>query len=345
MHNKFKHLRNFKKELLFGIGLLASVFSLWLIFHTITFSDLKLSLKEPNYLWIIPNLIFGLLAMLQQAYRWRTLISPIQQINISRLFAATSIGLLANNILPFRLGEYVRVISLSKQNKDIPHASLFATVLVERLIFDLSFLIIICMGVLYYLPIDLGLQLRTALLLSLCLIAILIVIILSAVSKPAILINITLKILFFLSPKHQQSISNSINRFVNGLIILKNIKIIILGMCQTALIWLFMALSIFCLFKSFGFELPFTASFVMITIISMAIFVPSMPGNIGIYHLAVVLTLSAYNITGADARAFSIVVHLSQFLPTTILGFYFLHRTHISVRTMHKKVSENINMK
>ena len=345
MNNNLIHLSNSKKKLIFSIGLLASIISLWFVFHTIPANDLWQSLKKPNYLWLIPNLILGLLAMIQQAYRWRIVILPIQKVAVSKLFAATLIGFLANNLLPFRLGEYARVISLSQQNKNLPPASLLATVLVERLVFDLSFLIIVSMGVLYFVPTNLDAQLKTAVLISLSLVAVVITILLSAASKPDGLVSIILKTLFFLSPKRKQSLSNSIYRFIKGLAFLKNKKIISIGVGQTALIWLFMALSIFCLFKSFGFKLPLTASFVMIAFVSMAMFIPSMPGYIGIYHLATVLTLSAYNITGADARAFAIVIHLSQFLPTTILGFYFLHRTHLSVRSLNKNLSQQIDMK
>ena len=193
MNNNLIHLSNSKKKLIFSIGLLASIISLWFVFHTIPANDLWQSLKKPNYLWLIPNLILGLLAMIQQAYRWRIVILPIQKVAVSKLFAATLIGFLANNLLPFRLGEYARVISLSQQNKNLPPASLLATVLVERLVFDLSFLIIVSMGVLYFVPTNLDAQLKTAVLISLSLVAVVITILLSAASKPDGLVSIILK--------------------------------------------------------------------------------------------------------------------------------------------------------
>ena len=48
------------------------------------------------------------LTMYQRAYRWRAMTEPITYIPFPRLLAATCVGFMANNVLPLRLGEFVR---------------------------------------------------------------------------------------------------------------------------------------------------------------------------------------------------------------------------------------------
>ena len=80
----------------------------------------------------------------------------------------------------------------------------------------------------------------------------------------------------------------------------------------------------------------------MIAAVSLAMFIPSIPGHIGVYHLASVVTLSIYGISEADARAFSIVLHLVQYIPTTLIGWFFLKRTHLSLGAMRRADKEEV---
>jgi len=69
------------------------------------------------------------------------------------------------------------------------------------------------------------------------------------------------------------------------------------------------------MFIAFSFRLPYATSFVLLVVVTLAMFVPSLPEYIGIFHLAAAITLSIYNIADADTRAFSIVIYLSQYIP------------------------------
>ena len=61
---------------------------------------------------------------------------PIKKIGSYSLFSATTIGFMANNILPARVGEVIKAFVLGKKEKTSVSAS-FATIILERLL-DLS---------------------------------------------------------------------------------------------------------------------------------------------------------------------------------------------------------------
>ena len=66
------------------------------------------SLRDANYLFVIPALAFYFLAVLFRTVRWRLLLLPLCSATTRRLFPVVVIGYMANNLLPMRLGELVR---------------------------------------------------------------------------------------------------------------------------------------------------------------------------------------------------------------------------------------------
>ncbi|MFQ5454504.1 MAG: lysylphosphatidylglycerol synthase transmembrane domain-containing protein [Candidatus Zixiibacteriota bacterium] len=132
------------------IGLVVSSLLIWMLFRNINLGKLVEALSEANYLWLIPNIILIVLTMYQRAYRWHFMIAPIKHVKFSNLIAATCIGFMANNVLPARLGEFVRAYSLSTQDKGITKSASLATIFVERMVFDLVALLLIFGGVLTF---------------------------------------------------------------------------------------------------------------------------------------------------------------------------------------------------
>ncbi|MCU0461954.1 MAG: flippase-like domain-containing protein [Bacteroidales bacterium] len=135
------NLRKFVIQALKFIGFLAvGILLLWLSFRNVDFKSLSKDLKEANYYWLIPALIFSLFAFLLRARRWQLLIHPLDS-NPSfwHTFHAMMIGYLANMALP-RIGEITRCVVLGKKEK-IAVDKLVGTVIVERTIDFLSVLV------------------------------------------------------------------------------------------------------------------------------------------------------------------------------------------------------------
>ena len=118
----------------FIIGLLVSLVFLYLAFRKVDFSELWSALKGANYWYILPNIVLVILSMWMRAYRWKFMIHPIKKVGLGRLFSTVMIGFMANNVLPARLGEFVRAYSLGAK-ENISKSATFATIVIER-IFD-----------------------------------------------------------------------------------------------------------------------------------------------------------------------------------------------------------------
>ncbi|MDQ2720731.1 MAG: flippase-like domain-containing protein [Bacteroidota bacterium] len=125
-----------------GIG----IFLMWWQFSKMTAIErieFRESLRNANYIFILPVTVIAILSHISRAMRWKILIAPMgYRPSTANTFFATMCGYFANTFVP-RAGEILRCTLLGRYEK-IPVPKLIGTILVER-IFDLFcyFLIIV----------------------------------------------------------------------------------------------------------------------------------------------------------------------------------------------------------
>lgn len=123
-----------------GIGLV------WWQFHSMLPSEksnFSKSLREANYLVVIPVICMALLSYLARSQRWLIMMEPMGYTpKSSNAFCSTMIGYLVNMFVP-RLGEIVKCSVLSRYEK-IPVDKLIGTVVVERIFDVVCYIIVIC---------------------------------------------------------------------------------------------------------------------------------------------------------------------------------------------------------
>ena len=132
------------------MSIIVSIVCSWLFVRNIEWSLLKNALRDANYWYVIPTLILTLLVYVVRALRWQGLLSHIKRVSVLNLLSITSIGFMANNILPARVGEVLRPFILYKK-ENVKFSTSVATVIVER-IFDMLGLIIFTVAVIALLP-------------------------------------------------------------------------------------------------------------------------------------------------------------------------------------------------
>ena len=110
------------------------VYLIWL-FYTSMSADSKEQFYETigkaNYLWIIISLIFGWIAVVARAQRWKYVLEPLgHRTPLKNRYHAITIGYLINLTIP-RAGEATRAVSLYRSDK-VPFAQSFGTIVAER---------------------------------------------------------------------------------------------------------------------------------------------------------------------------------------------------------------------
>lgn len=324
-----------KKRVIFGVVI--SVVFLVLAFYKADFGEVWKALRRANYIYIIPNILLLLLANWFRAYRWRFMVKPIKEVKTKSLFSSTMIGLMANNLLPARLGELVRAYASGEKEK-ISRSASFATIVVER-VFDGFALLFIFWLALAFSSFPEWVKRGANIILIVNITLLLILIFLEL--KPEATIRFLQKILVFLPPKLSRKISRIMLKFTSGLRVFRNWKDMLWIVLWSLVVWGILGISNYFILLAFDLHPPFLACFIVLIFVSFVISLPSAPGFIGTFQWACVAALSLYKIPTDSAQAFSIVLWASQYFPVTIIGLFYLKKEHLSLKKVESEVEKD----
>ncbi|MBA2613272.1 MAG: flippase-like domain-containing protein [Bacteroidetes bacterium] len=125
---------------LLGIGVLF----IWLSVRQITpeqRSEIFDAFRQADYFWVVISLVISLLSHFLRAYRWNYLLKPTgHRVNLLNANCYVLIGYLTNYGIP-RMGEISRCTVAAKYD-DVPFEVAFGTVITERIIDFILFLLI-----------------------------------------------------------------------------------------------------------------------------------------------------------------------------------------------------------
>ncbi|MEM7676241.1 MAG: lysylphosphatidylglycerol synthase transmembrane domain-containing protein, partial [Myxococcota bacterium] len=122
-----------KKLVTWGGVALSAVLLYWIL-TTFDLAKAAEVISKAHVGWLLASaVVYGGLFTLR-GWRWALLLRPIKAVSAMRCFEVFTIGFMANNILPARLGDVARAYVLARQAR-LPTASSFSSVMLER-IFD-----------------------------------------------------------------------------------------------------------------------------------------------------------------------------------------------------------------
>lgn len=364
-----------KKKIILVIGILISVVSTWLFARHIEWGLLLTALKDANYIYIIPSIIVSLLVFVVRAIRWKSLISPIKKISFNTMFSAISIGFMANNILPARIGEIIRASFLGKK-VNVKITSCFATVFLER-IFDLFGLLVFTIVILILVPSpDSGEKLNVSNdnsvhasqtvegvqsqaeksdsksflqtlkkwigvfagvgVMAICALAFVVI-------YPNKMRWIFFKLFFVFPHRIRDKLMVLVDSFISGFQILENKWQVVWIFFLTIIVWILIAVSTYILSFSFNLGLPLTGACLVTISIAFAVALPQAPGYIGLFHLATQKTLEIFNIEIISSQSFAITLWAMSVIPITIIGILFLWKEGIGFKELTKMEKKGEN--
>ena len=127
-------------------GLAVTAGSLWVVMRDVPFSEVARAIARARWgVLIAISVPSYLLVQYLRALRWRYLTDPIRPLSTGPLFRAVSVGFMANNVFPLRMGEVVRAWYLARET-GVSVAAVFGTVILERVI-DTLMVVVLAMGV------------------------------------------------------------------------------------------------------------------------------------------------------------------------------------------------------
>jgi uncharacterized protein (TIRG00374 family) len=319
-----------------GIGLVVSALGVWLSMRDVRPAEVVEALGQANYAGFAAAMALTLLAFLIRAIRWRSLLSTPRPVGYDSLFSATMIGFMANNMLPLRLGEFVRAWALARREK-LSKTTVLATVVVERVVDMLSLLAILGIALLVH-PIahssrawDLTRKGAMALV-TLSVGLTLFVVFLER--KPDLMRALIARIAARLPERVGEKGVKALERFVEGLGLFRDLPRLLWVFLLSFLMFAVVIVGLQVSMWSLDIHLPWHAGLTMLVITAIGIMVPAAPGYIGTMNVACVAGLALFSVGKASAVPFSWFYWASQWIPVTLVGLFYLRREGLSLRRL-----------
>lgn len=310
-----------------------TLFFLYLAFRGTNFKDLYASILRANYWWMIPNFCCLMVSHYLRAWRWRYMLEPVKpNLSMRSLFSGVMVGYMMNNVLP-RAGELVRPYTLGKL-EHVPKSAAFGTIIVERIMDMVSFLVLVALIPLVYdgpLVESFPWLMDAGVVISVITIAMLAFFVALAVRRDWA-DGVVQKVERILPERFGQRLEGIVHSFLDGFMFLGRPGRFTIIIVLSVLIWLLYILMMYAAFFAFNLDhLGLAGALVVQAISSIGVALPT-PGGTGTYHAFTSQTLSRlYSVDATTALSFATVTHAVGFIGVTLVGLAYFLRDHIRV--------------
>ncbi len=325
-------------RVLLGFGITA--FLLWWVLRDVPLADVWVAFRSANFLLLGLAVALGYLNYLFRSMRWGLLLRPIcAETSLYSRFSAMNIGFMATNLIPLRVGEFVRPYALSRM-EPVSISGAFGSLVVERFLDSLTIAALLFVAIAapgfpenpMVWDVSLSVWIRWFL-----------------VALGGLLTFMVLLLVFpkplvaavgwgagFLPRKLERLVVDVMEAFLEGLKVLQSPALLVQAIVWSVGIWLFQSLSFWVAFLAFGIDVGYDVSLFVNGTVALAVAVPAAPGFLGTFQLGVVGGLGVYGVSEAAATAVAFAFHMGGFLPVTLAGLYFAGKLGLSLGDVGK---------
>jgi glycosyltransferase 2 family protein len=276
--------------------------------------------------------IVGIAGLWARARRWRWLFPPGPE--PPGILAATMIGYMANNVLPLRAGEVVRIYVLGRKLREserLTSAQSFwlvtATLVVERVLDSLVIVLMLAVLVLT-IAVPRVVEWAAGVLFAVDIVGVSVLVL---VARAPGFCRRLLARLTGRWPAVAQTMTSIFDTGLRGLDGIRTPSHAPRLVLWTTLVWLLPATAAWAMLRAVHLDLPFGAGWTVLAFVGVGISVPSAPGYVGVFHAAATAALEVFGVPRSTALAYALLYHASAIVPITIVGWLFLLREHVSL--------------
>jgi glycosyltransferase 2 family protein len=280
-------------------------------------------LADTHWGLLAASITLNLASLWARARRWGYLFPPGAR--PSGLFNAVVIGYMANNLLPLRAGEVVRAYVVTRRGQRF--WTTVTTMVVERVLDGLAIgLLLASLFLLIPVPRELEWAALVFLSVDLALIAFLGVFALAPARCKALVGTLTSG-----RPALAARVDRLLDTFDGGLAGVRAPRHLLPMLGWSCAIWGAVVVSIWAGFGAARLDLPLGAAWTTLGFLGLGVSLPSSPGFVGVVQAAVVTALRLFGVPYDESLSFSLLLHVSQFVPVTVWGLVLLFVEHVSL--------------
>ena len=296
-------------------------------------------LREANYVYIAPSLVFYFLAVYFRTLRWRFLLSPLMGPSTRALYPVVVVGYMANNLIPVRIGEVLRSVYVSLR-EPVSAAAAFGTVAVERA-FDVVALLFFVAVAWLFLPVS-GVLDQVADSIPGGAVVLVIVSVLPFAAVAAVLVIVAFvssemvlgfigRLLAPVPERVREPLLGLIGRLLEGLTVIRSPRGLLTLFLLSLPVWLLEAAMYYLISLGFDVGSVFGGTGEVIAVIlvftaaaNLAGVFPSSAGSWGPFDFFGAAALIALGVENSVATGYAVTVHVALWVPVTLLGAVLL---------------------
>jgi len=295
------------------ISLAVGALFLYLAFRNVPLDDLGVALRQFNLWYLLPAVAVSLTMQVFRAWRWQLELQPLERIRLGKLWVIISVAYMAINVLPARIGEFVRPWLLARRSP-VTFSNVVGNLVIEKTLDSMCILFFILVGLTTTpnLPDWVRLGARVP-------------------AVAAVALAVLVGLLYFkgepfvdrwvigrLPEKFGAGLQRVLRSILDGMRILPDGRLLALVFAVSLAYWSLPILSSWIAILAFGFDLPFNAALIVFIFIGFGTALPNAPGMIGTYQYACILALGLFGVGQADALAYGLVLNAIQL--ATLIG-------------------------
>ncbi|MCX8071621.1 MAG: flippase-like domain-containing protein [Candidatus Binatia bacterium] len=297
--------------------------------------------REIRATWLIPVMAVTIWTLYIRAQRWRSLLRPLGSVPLSPLVHTTNIGFMANMVLPLRAGEIVRPLLLARATA-LPLGGVLATIVLER-VFDLLAVIFLFGIATLLVPVSDEVRVLGYVLVTMG------TLLAAGVAVARWQEGRVLRLWCGVAKRLPAFVRHLLDHFVRGFLqaleVLDRPATFLSIVAWTAYLWAIIAAVNTLGLVAFAFAVPLLrCGLVLTAIVALAVSVPSAPGYIGSFQFGCKLALEMFGLAASEALAFSVVLHVAQFVAILLAGLYSLARQGVSFRQLEEVSKSDVSV-
>lgn len=318
-----------------AIGVAVSAVCLWaaasqLLDDPHGFSKARDAFARADYRTLVPIMVATAVFYWFKALRWRLLLKPVGEFRTSRdLFPFVMIGFGFNNILPFHMGEVIRVL-LFARHAHVKVSTAAASVVLERIFDSISVLTLLSLGLIFVK--GLSPTIRTNTLVVAGCVAVLVVALLLYVFCTQTFIIAVNRLLSRIVPKPWvEKLTALLESGATGLGALKQPQLVAGILAFSLGSWVINGVVIHLALWSFGLPNSLLISCIVLGLTAVGAAVPSAPGYLGVIQLCFMTVLGLFTNDEASVFAASVYYHLTEYILVTLTGLFYFSTTGVTL--------------
>lgn len=317
-------------------GLAITILALWWALRDVDVGEIWLHVREGNFALLALAVSIATFGFFIRALRWKVLLTPVKpDTRLNSRFGAVSIGFMANNVFPARVGEFARAYAFSRM-EPVSASAAFGSLVVERFLDGVVLLLMLVVPVLTpgfpsngaltsgmgRLVLQGGGILVGAVMVALVLMA----------GWPRTVVGVAERIAGVLPHAVGRPIVDAIGSLLDSVALLRSPKLLSLGFLWTLFFWLFHGLSFWVGMRAFGIDTGLVSAWFTEAVVGFGVALPAAPGFLGTFQVSANFALSTvYGVDPTRALAFAFGFWAGGWLPITLIGFWYAWRLGMSL--------------